>query len=440
MKKLLYGTTALVAAGLLTGTAAAQEGIDADISGGWLGQIASISQDDGAGEGAANRRDHTFNRFGTVSIAGNTTLDNGLQVGVAFDWNTETVENEVSRDGYVWMEFGGFRLELGSRNSAPYQMAYSAPGGGGGHGFNSPLYTNATTPDGGTGTATNAAGTARGQVNISGGSEKITLFTPRFGGFQLGASYTPEAGKAPGGVSIFGGSDRDNTAAEQSEIVSIGANFVESVGELDVNIGLGWEEGDLELAAAGAEDQGEWHAGVSLGWMGWTFGGSYVDSDQGTSASDSDLTMWNFGVSYATGPWTMGAQYQSTEVELGGSALEGAVHDRRGRSGPFRGHRFLRGGTRNLVPRGHSGLRVRRGPDDGSSDDCRRERRNRYLLRNVDRLLIAPRSHSPGRADFGPPSLFVIHSAQGVVPSPVRCNDRHRLQQRGSKRWAASSG
>ena len=173
---------------------------------------------------------------------------------------------------------------------------------------------------------TNAAGTARGQVSISGNSEKITLFTPRFGGFQLGASYTPEAGKAPGGVSIFGGPDRDNTAeTEQSEIVSIGANFVESVGELDVNIGLGWEEGDLELAAAGLEDQGEWHAGVSLGWMGWTFGGSYVDSDQGTSANDSDLTMWNFGVSYATGPWTMGAQYQSTEVELGGSALVGAV-------------------------------------------------------------------------------------------------------------------
>ena len=323
MKKLLYGTTALVAAGLLTGTAAAQEGIDADISGGWVGQIASISQDDGDGEGAANRRDHTFNRFGTVSIAGNTTLDNGLQVGVAFDWNTETVNNETPRDGYVWMEFGGFRLELGSRNSAPYQMAYSAPGGGGGHGFNSPLYTNATNP------ATNAAGDARGQVSISGNSEKITLFTPRFGGFQLGASYTPEAGKAPGGVSIFGGPDVDNTfedmETEQSEIVSIGANFVESVGELDVNIGLGWEEGDLEFAAAGLEDQGEWHAGVSLGWMGWTFGGSYVDSDQGTSANDSDKTMWNFGVSYATGPWTMGAQYQSTEVELGGSGLDGAV-------------------------------------------------------------------------------------------------------------------
>lgn len=325
MKKLLYGTTALVAAGLWVGTAAAEEGIDADISGGWIGQIASVSQDNGVGEGASNRRGHTFNRFGTVSIAGNTTLDNGLQVGVAFDWNTETVEVETSRDGYVWMEFGGFRLELGSRNSAPYQMAYSAPGGGGGHGFNSALFTNATTPDDGTDDATNAAGAARGQVAVSGNSEKLTLFTPRFGGFQLGVSYTPESGKAPGGVSIFGGPDRKNTEDEQSEILSVGANFVESFDELDVNIGLGWEEGDLELDAAGSEDQEEWHAGVSIGWMSWTFGGSYVNSNQGTSANDSDLTMWNAGVSYATGPWTVGAQYQNTESELGGSALAGAV-------------------------------------------------------------------------------------------------------------------
>ena len=319
MKKLLYGTTALVAAGLLTGTAAAEEGIDADISGGWFAQIASVSQDDSALEGAANRRDHSFTRFGTVSIAGNTTLDNGLQVGVAFDWNTETVGTEVSRDGYGWMEFGGFRLELGSRNSAPYQMAYSAPGGGGGHGFNSALFTNATNPP------TNDAGAARGQVNVSGNSEKITIFTPRFGGFQLGASYTPEAGKAPGGVLIFSGPNRENTAGEQSEIFSIGANFVESFDELDLNIGVGWEEGDLELAAATAEDQEEFHAGVSLSWKGWTFGGSYVDSDQALSANDSDLTMWNAGISYATGPWTVGAQYQNTEVELGGSVQVGAV-------------------------------------------------------------------------------------------------------------------
>jgi hypothetical protein len=327
MKKLLYGTTALVAAGLLTGTAAAQEGIDADISGGWFAQIASISQDDAAGESAANQRDHSFTRFGTVSIAGDTTLDNGLQVGVAFDWNTETVNSETSRDGYGWMEFAGFRLELGSRNSAPYQMAYSAPGGGGGHGFNSPLFTNSTAPADEAGDATNEAGAARGQVNVSGGSEKITIFTPRFGGFQLGASYTPEAGKAPGGVLIFSGPDSETDAGEQSEIVSIGANFVESFDELDVNIGVGWEEGNLELeeVVATGDNQEEWHAGVSIGWMGWTFGGSYVNSNQGLSANDSELTMWNAGLSYGTGPWTVGAQYQTTEAQLGGSTKDGAI-------------------------------------------------------------------------------------------------------------------
>ena len=320
MKKLLYGSTALVAAGLLSGTAAAEEGIDADISGGWLAQFASVSQDDGVGESAANRRDHGFTRFGTISIAGDTTLDNGLQVGVAFDWNTENGgTGEVSRDGYGWMEFGGFRVEFGARNSAAYQMAYSAPGGGGGHGFNSPVFQNATTP------GTNDAGASFGQVNISGGSEKVTIFTPRFGGFQLGASYTPEQGKAPSSVSIFSGPDLDNDAGEQSEIVAVGANFVESFDELDVNVGVGWEEGDRELSSATAGDQEQWHVGASLSWMGWTFGGSYVGDDQGLRASSSDRTLWNAGISYVTGPWTIGAMYLNTEVELGGSSQPGAV-------------------------------------------------------------------------------------------------------------------
>jgi len=317
MKKLLYGTTALVAAGLLSGAAVAQEeGITGSLSGWWVGQFASISQDDGVGEAAANRRDHEFQRFGTITLSGNTELDNGLQVGVSFDWNTETVGAEVGRDGFVFMEFGGFRLELGSRQGAPNIMGYAAPTPSMfAWGFNSPVFTNATAGN------NTAAGPAE-RITVSGTNEKLNLFTPRFGGFQLGGSYTPDATKDPDGFGVFGGPPTDNDAGQQSEVVEIGANFVQSFDELDLSVSAGWAEGDLELAAAGAEDRSDWTVGTSISYMSWTFGAGYKDSNQGTSAANTDRTDWNAGIRYVTGPWGVGIQYQETETELGTGAGE----------------------------------------------------------------------------------------------------------------------
>jgi predicted porin len=312
MKKLLYGSTALVAAGLLSGAAAAEEGITGSLSGWWTAQFAIVDQDDSTGGPAANIRDHEFQRFGTITLSGDTTLDNGLQVGVSFDWNTETHEDEISRDGYVWMEFGGFRLELGSRQGAPNLMGYAAPTPSMfAWGFNSPVFTNVTVP------GENQAGGPGERIAVSGTNEKLTLFTPRFGGFQLGASYTPDGTKDPAG-GIFSGPPDDNTAEQQSEVFEIGANFVQSFDDLDLNLSAGWAEGDLEAnnAAMNLEDRTDWTLGVSISWMSWTFGAGYKDSDQGQDLSNSGRVDWNAGIRYVTGPWGVGVQYQETESEL----------------------------------------------------------------------------------------------------------------------------
>ena len=323
MKKLLFGSTALVAAGLLSGAAAAEEGISGGLSGWWVAQFASINQDDGAGEPAANIRDHSLQRFGTITFSGDTTLDNGLQAGVSFDWNTETAADEIGRDGYVWMEFGGLRLELGSRQGAPNLMGYAAPTPSMfAWGFNSPIFTNITTP------GDNQAGGPSQRITVSGTNEKATVFTPRFGGFQLGGSYTPDASKAPDGT--FGPQTDDDDedddgdyAASQSEVVEIGANFVQSFDDLDLNLSAGWAEGNLEADndAGNFGDRTDWTVGASISWMSWTFGAGYKNSDQGHDLSGSDRTDWNAGVRYVTGPWGIGVQYQETEAELAAATV-----------------------------------------------------------------------------------------------------------------------
>ena len=335
MKKLLYGSSALVAAGLLSGGAVAQEGITGSVGGWWTAQLATVDQDDSTGGSVPNNRDHTFNRFGTITFSGNTTLDNGLQAGVSFDWNTETTGAEVARDGFVWMEFADFRLELGSRQGAPNLMAYTAPAPSmWAWGFNSPVFTNAVTP------GDNAAGGPSQVISFDGGSEKLTLFTPRFGGFQVGASYTPEGGKQHvggddedpevDGNSSFGAPGADNAVGEQSEVFQIGANFVQSLGEADVSVSAGWAEGTLEADdddddTVERDDQAEWSVGTSVVWMSWTFGAAYKHSNQGTNPANTDRTDWNAGVRYAMGPWGVGVQYQETETELGaGMGADGA--------------------------------------------------------------------------------------------------------------------
>ena len=317
MKKLLYGSTALVAAGLLSGAAAAEEGITGSLSGWWTGNLAVINQDDSAGEPADNKRDHEFQRFGTITLSGNTELDNGLQVGVSFDWNTETTADEIGRDGYVWMEFSDFRLELGSRQGAPNLMGTAAPAPSMfGWGFNSPVFTNVTVPK------NNQAGGPSEAITVSGTNEKLTLFSPRFGGLQLGSSYTPDGTKDPAG-GIFSGPPSDNDAGQQSEVFEIGANFERSFDDLDLKISAGWAEGELEKDndAANLEDRTDWTVGISIGWMSWTFGAGYKASDLGTDLNNSDRVDWNAGVRYVTGPWGVGVQYQETETGLGAATV-----------------------------------------------------------------------------------------------------------------------
>ena len=70
------------------------------------------------------------------------------------------------------------------------------------------------------------------------------------------------------------------------------------------------------------EDQDMWGAGASFTYMGFTLGGSYRWTDQGTSGPNSDRWDANIGLVYAWGPWSVGAAYGHGEVEVGPGAGE----------------------------------------------------------------------------------------------------------------------
>jgi len=82
-KKLLLGTTALIAAGVATGgvAQAAEDPITASIGGYFKSAMGFVSQDDSDGEFANSNGSTNLGNDIEISVSGSTTLDNGITAG-----------------------------------------------------------------------------------------------------------------------------------------------------------------------------------------------------------------------------------------------------------------------------------------------------------------------------------------------------------------------
>ena len=320
MKKLLYGSTALLAAGLLASGAQAADKIKVGVGGYFQAYGYYIDQDDGVGEPGANTRDHGIAREAEIIFNGKTTLDNGLEVGVQVQLEAETCGDQID-ESFLWFEGGWGRINLGSENSAPYLMQYAAPAAILGFGPNSPNHRLISV--GG-----NAAITPSTLQNMTSDSEKITYFTPRIAGFQLGASYTPDnCEENGGGIGACGGSysgvEPDNNVGQFSEVFEIGANYVQKFGDFNIAISGGYGTSDVEGSPAGVnlDDRRQFSLGFNVGWGGFTVGGAWLDDDDRSGAvAGIDATDWNIGLRYVTGPWGVGINYAYKEFDLAGGS------------------------------------------------------------------------------------------------------------------------
>ncbi len=325
MKNLLYGTTALVAIGMAAGGVQAADKVKVGVGGYMQAFLVFGDEDDGVGEPANNLRNHKVAREGEIIFSGKTTLDNGIQFGVQVQLEAETCGDQLD-ETFMWASGGFGRINVGSENSAAYLMHYSAPAASHwAHGLQSPNFSHPATGGHASGAYPHTNPT------ITSDSEKITYFTPRFSGFQLGASYTPdncEENNANGALrpacgGSYGGFQGEALTGSQSEVIELGANYTGKIGGASIGVSGSWAEADVEGAtsaavrAAGFEDQEEWTLGFKASMQGFSFGAGYRDDNQGTLAANSDRTDWNVGLRYATGPWGVGIQYANTEIEAG---------------------------------------------------------------------------------------------------------------------------
>src|SRR5690606_27287688 len=123
---------------------------------------------------------------------------------------------------------GGFgRFEIGGTDGSAFKMHYTSPWFVPGNGVDSPNILNLPST-----------------VNISRHStfslmaadaNKVTYFTPRFAGFQLGLSYTPDVsynGPNPNGLGALPG----GTLGRIDNVVEVALNYAGSFGSVDLGV------------------------------------------------------------------------------------------------------------------------------------------------------------------------------------------------------------
>ena len=128
MKKVLYGTTALVAVGALAAPAQAADPIQIGVSGYWYGYVGLEvdGQDDNIGEPGANKRSHALWHESEVKFSGETTLDNGITVGVDIQLEGETTGDQID-ENYIYIEGNFGRVELGEIDGASFRTSVFLP-------------------------------------------------------------------------------------------------------------------------------------------------------------------------------------------------------------------------------------------------------------------------------------------------------------------------
>lgn len=329
MKKSLFATTAIVAAAAAASMApqqaAAQDdgGINLGVGGYYEFYYTATSQDEPQGAASDFRSDRVRSE-GEIAFTGDATLDNGITVGVnvqleAYDVDPAGAAGDDQIDEhYAYLEGSFGRFQIGAENSAAYAMHYAAPSVG--IAVNSPDYRPFALP----GTGGNGFYATNTFVGGSSDANKLTYFSPRFAGVQLGVSYAPDTVNT-GGASQGTGLIADNGGVG-GRAYAAGANYVNSFNGFDVAVSGGYEliEEDQPSGVTGVDDRDEYSLGLNLGYAGFTVGGSYNYTDQQNGV---ETDVFDVGVSYNTGPWGMSLTWLRGETEVNNAAGDEDTHD-----------------------------------------------------------------------------------------------------------------
>ena len=300
MKKILLGTTAVIALGTMSSEAFAAEKIKLELGGFMRHYVGLTNSDEVASTRSDAARDKDISQWSNTEIyfTGNTTLDNGIKVAARVEMeadgaSTSNVDRSwltISSDAMGALSIG-HHPHFGDGNLVRVPNAGNFDWGDTDSWAGTAVASTADT----TGFATSAP-----DISDAGGdSAKLKYISPNFSGVTVGFSYSAaEAGNA---------SDARRVDGTAEDGYTFGAAWSGDLGGAAVSA-------DLTRMNFGGNNQDVTHAGLNVGMAGFTVGGGYSDfNDTATGSSAADGEAWELGVSYATGPYSVSAGYMAAK-------------------------------------------------------------------------------------------------------------------------------
>ena len=349
MKKILLGTSALIGAALLASAASAGEDPKVTIGGFSTFEAAWTKSDNDT-----NQRNRTFRNDNEIhfNIAGKT--DAGLGYGAEIDLQADidgasassapgfTQSGIVAHRTYGWLQGDNWgHLEFGSNDGVARTMKVDASNiarATGGVDGDFKYFADVNTPTVGAGPSGGASGSFTGLHGVAGvattanfitaprlpvehgpatgfssdlwgNDDKITYYTPRFSGFQLGVSYAPSL------------SDRGQLASRvqyvgtTQDVWEGGLNYENQFGDFGVAAAATGEIGGTTSDGLGTHvnSLGAWNAGAKVSYMGFSLAGSYGDWRDSLDINGTKADYWTVGGAYETGPIGASVTYLSSE-------------------------------------------------------------------------------------------------------------------------------
>lgn len=316
MRKVLLGTTAMVAAGMLASapSAIAAEKLKLGVSGymeQWFGYSAQ--------DGVSGQDFSGFNQImdAEVFFKGSTELDNGLTVGVDVQLEGNTGGDQID-ESYMWINGSFGQFILGSENTAQYKMGYGPSDFGIGLiSGDQPSWVTPLADD--TPTMDAKGNEVKNKINLTGkgywrnpmgssswvevlgmnDTQGVSYYTPRFQGVQIGLTYTPDvsAGEDDGSM--------PNRDVHNTDAISAGINYKQSFDNASVGASLGYGTVTRTMADDDS-DPTALSMGLTVGVGGFGIGASYASFDDSGVKNGEGYAV---GANYATGPWGLSLTY-----------------------------------------------------------------------------------------------------------------------------------
>jgi predicted porin len=314
MKKSLLATTALAALGAVAVASPASAQFEVGVSGymeQWIGYSDNANN--------ANANSDVFDQISDseFNVTFKQTLDNGLTIGgeIQVEGQQDTSAEHVDEQ-YVYVdgEFG--RFLIGSENGAANLMHYS-------------LKSNGVGLDAGD-VSTWIAG-ARANLretnstsNIDNDENKVTYFSPRINGFQVGASFVPDSDDVNTLTPITPGGEVNGN---RDSGWSIGGNYNTAIADMSVKASVSY----MDAGGGVGGNETALSTGIQLGFGGFT--ASFAYGEYENDGGPNDINIFGTSIAYNAGPAGVSVGYvrgedsdddrQQDAFELGASYAVG---------------------------------------------------------------------------------------------------------------------